>query len=749
MNINKFLQWFILGGLFLVLFLPLYVSDSMFFPFITGKNFAFRIIVELITGAWIILALRVPAYRPKKSLILYAFAAFIGVIAVADVLSENPFKSFWSNYERMEGFVALAHFGTYFLVASSMLAAANLWERFWQTSLGVSVILGGYGILQLAGKLEIHQGSTRLDATFGNSTYFAIYLLFHIFIAAFLAVRLPAPETRQAGHKGAQWVRWIYGAVILLDVFMLYHTATRGAILGLLGGVALTTLLIALFEKGNLMLRKWAIGALVIAILIPVTVLTFRNASWVKESPVLSRFTSISLEETTTNSRFMVWNMALEGFKERPVFGWGQESFNFVFNKYYDPKMYDQEPWFDRAHNVFFDWLIAGGILGLLAYLALFGMALYYIWRREETYFSVTEKSIFTGLFAGYFFNNLFVFDNLTSYVLFFSILAYIHSVYATSWQAVQMPEKGKIKNSVQDKSENVQQDIIFSPIVIIATIFVLYFANYHSLSANLDLIRALQNQNNDPQINLTYFKKAIARDSLGTSEAREQLTMTTSRILGVNVDQKTKDDFVTTAIEELKKQIAWVPGDARYQIFMGSFLNQIGNYDAALEYLKNAQALTPKKQQVYFEMTSAFLNKKDYKNAVDAAKIAYELEPNYDNARIIYAMALLYANNKTEAKKFLEPIRQKSGGGAVVDERLLKAYIDTGDYKSAEEILSALITSDPANYRYHISLAALHLEKGERQKAIAEIQKAVDISPEFKDQGEYYIKEIKAGRNP
>jgi len=132
----------------------------------------------------------------------------------------------------------------------------------------------------------------------------------------------------------------------------------------------------------------------------------------------------------------------------------------------------------------------------------------------------------------------------------------------------------------------------------------------------------------------------------------------------------------------------------------------------------------------------------------VDAAKIAYELEPNYDNARIIYAMALLYANNKTEAKKFLEPIRQKSGGGAVVDERLLKAYIDTGDYKSAEEVLSALIAGDPANYRYHISLAALHLEKGERQKAIAEIQKAVDISPEFKDRGEYYIKEIKAGRN-
>src|SRR3989344_2050613 len=114
MNINKFLQWFTLGGLFLILFLPLYVSDSMFFPFITGKNFAFRIIVELITGAWIILALRAPAYRPKKSLILCALGAFVAVMAVADVLSENPFKSFLSKYERMEGFVALMHVFAYF-----------------------------------------------------------------------------------------------------------------------------------------------------------------------------------------------------------------------------------------------------------------------------------------------------------------------------------------------------------------------------------------------------------------------------------------------------------------------------------------------------------------------------------------------------------------------------------------------------------------------------------------------------------
>ena len=69
--------------------------------------------------------------------------------------------------------------------------------------------------------------------------------------------------------------------------------------------------------------------------------------------------------------------MAIKGFIEKPILGWGQEGFNFVFNKYYDPRMYTQEPWFDRAHNTYLDWLIVGGALGLLSYLAI--IFLFYI----------------------------------------------------------------------------------------------------------------------------------------------------------------------------------------------------------------------------------------------------------------------------------------------------------------------------------------------------------------------------------
>src|SRR3989338_8185774 len=108
------------AGLFAVPFIPLYVSKSLFFPYITGKAFAFRIIVEIILAAWVVLAFAYPEYRPKKTPIFWAILAFVGVVATATFLGVNPMKSFWSNFERMEGLVTYLHLFAYFLVISNV-----------------------------------------------------------------------------------------------------------------------------------------------------------------------------------------------------------------------------------------------------------------------------------------------------------------------------------------------------------------------------------------------------------------------------------------------------------------------------------------------------------------------------------------------------------------------------------------------------------------------------------------------------
>src|SRR3989344_2701519 len=73
-----------LGALFLIPLTPLIVTGSFFFPFITGKAFFFRILVEVAVCAWVVLALLDRAYRPRISAIGIAIVAFVSWMFVAD-----------------------------------------------------------------------------------------------------------------------------------------------------------------------------------------------------------------------------------------------------------------------------------------------------------------------------------------------------------------------------------------------------------------------------------------------------------------------------------------------------------------------------------------------------------------------------------------------------------------------------------------------------------------------------------------
>lgn len=731
MNINTILRRIIIGGIFLVPFIPLIVAPSMFFPFITGKNFAFRIIVEIIFAFWLILAYRDSSYRPQFSWVLVAIGAFVGIITLADFLGENVYKSFWSNFERMEGLITIWHLGAYALVAGTVLNTQKIWWWFAHTSVVASVIVSIYSISQLLKDFALHQGS-RLDATLGNASYLAVYMLFHIFILAFLLFR----------HRGAQFVKWLYGVLMLTEMVVLYYTATRGTILGLIGGSLLAAFLVMIFGKEYPRTRKATAGVFIAVIALIGIFLMIKNTEFVKTSPVLSRFAKISLSETTTQSRFIIWEMSLKGFKEHPILGWGQESYNFVFNKYFDSRLWRQEPWFDRSHNIFFDWLIAGGLLGLLSYLSLFGALFYYLWHNNaDNHFSLFDRSILTGLFAGYFFHNFFVFDNIISYILFFSALAYMHHV------AIETSGKDNMAGVFNGaESSNKNAGMIFGPIVLIILVFIIYTINIKGILAAQTLLQALESHSEGPAKNLELYQQALSYNTFGTGEMREQLLQAASQAADINISSDLKQKFAALAQDEMRKQIKETPNDARYQIFMASFLNRIGRFDDAIPYAERAISLSPHKQTMFFELTTSYLNKKEYDKALEALKMAFELDTTYDRARIFYAMAAIYAGRNDLAETLLVPAY---GTMIIDDDRLVNAYAATKQYNKLVEIWKIRVKNKPGDPQYHLSLAASYLQTGNRSNAVNEIQKVIDLNPQFKEQGQYYIREIQAGRNP
>ncbi len=748
---NSYIRY-TLNALFgLVLLIPLVVSDAFFFPYITGKNFYFRILTEIIFGVWLIGMLYEKSLRPTRSSLLCAFTALVATMAVSTALAENPYKSFWSNFERMEGYVSILHLFAYFVALSSTLRTIKSWLIFWKWSLGISVVASFYGVSQYLGATDISMSASRLDGTFGNATYLAIYLLIHIFVAIWLAVRNCLTEGWREDML-TRYAPFVYGIVVLLELFVLYHTGTRGAILGLLGGAGLAALYTLIFAKNHPIFRKVSAGALGAVLVIVVGFIAVKDTHFVRDSQVLSRFASISLDDTTTKSRFLLWGMAFEGFKERPIFGWGQENFNYVFNKYYDPALWASEQWFDRTHNVIFDWLIAGGALGLLAYLALFVSALFAL---RKSGLPLPEQAVLLGLLAAYFIHNLFVFDNIVSWVLFASLLSMLA---ALSGITPLMGSRVEFSASTRNR--------IVVPLIAVATITSMWFFNAKPMGVASGLIGA-RTGSSGPQAVVQSFEKLLVKRSLGRPEVREQLFQVALSSLSSNTDPNVRTRLIGLADREFARQIEETPDDARYHFFYAILLAAAGDVERAGTYFARAAELSPRKQSMLLELSSNLIVRGKRVEGLEIAEKAYRFDTAYDGGLIGYASALIANGRSSEAEQL---IAERFGTPLHFDNSLLRAYVLVREHSKVLAIWQKRATDIPNDPAVRLSLSAAYLEVGDRPRALATLADTLALyarvvgydplsgtgTPEakqrydaFKGQIDYYVNEIRAGRNP
>jgi O-antigen ligase/tetratricopeptide (TPR) repeat protein len=706
------LKWIIFAGLFLVPFVPFFQPASFFFPFITAKAFAWRIIIQIVFAAWLILVISYEEYRPKRSIAFYAVLAFLAVIGIADLFGVMPIKSFWSNFERMEGYIALLHLGMFFLVIGSLFREEH-WKRWWNTSLIASVIMG---IIALS---EVYlKGEIRVDATFGNPIYLAVYALFHIFIAVFFLYREWLSKT----------LRIVYSFFLFLNIIVLYYTATRGAILGFIGGFTLLAIL-GLFNREHAWARKVGILTLVGFVVLILSFWVVKDASFIKESPVLSRFSSLNMEDIRGQGRYFVWPMAIEGFKDRPILGWGQENFNYVFQEYYKSEMFRLEPWFDRVHNIFLDWMVAGGVLGLSSYLFLY-IALIILIIKDQN-FSKIEKAILYGLIFAYFIHNFFVFDHLISYILFFSLLAYLHSRSSVPVLVSKKISQGTVN--------------VIMPFILVALIFSLYFTNLKPIWANTELLSAIYHLQLNPidvETVVAKFESAYKQSRLGRPEIVEQISFNSPAILSLNdVPIELRNRFFEFARGAVEKQAEDFVDDSRYQLVTGTFLSYTTSSNDALVYLERARELIPNKQQVYFEIGSSLINAKRVAEALEVFRYAYELAPEYRNAQEIYLLGAIYAGDRTLEAKLLEEI----GDGFNV-KRIASAYTNVGRLIESSMILEKQIEISPRDLDLYIMLITSYLKAGRQNDAINVLEKLKLGIPEYKTTAEEYIRQIRSG---
>ncbi len=714
----------VFGGLFAVPFLTLYVENDYFFPFITGKNFWFRILVDITVAAWALLALYEVKYRPRFSWIVSSFSVLLIVMFFANLLGVHPQSSFWSNFERMDGYVSLVHTFLYMLVLGSVLTTRAHWQNLLNTSLVVAVLVALYGLAQYGGLVE---GSGRIDSRLGNAAYMAVYMLFHIFIAFWLFV-----ESKKQNSK------IIYAFLAVLFTFVLVETGTRGTALGLVVGVFVMSGYIGLFGAKSREFRKYAIGAFALLLLAVGAFIVARDSAVVQSNPNLARIANISINDLSI--RATIWGMAWEGVKERPLLGYGQSNFNYVFNEHYNPALYAQEQWFDRSHNIFFDWLTAGGFLGLIAYLSIFAACGYYLLIRplidkSDTSFTVLERAVLLGVLAGYFTHNFVVFDNIVSYMFFAIILGLIHSRVSVPMKRL---EKCKVDEAV------ITQFAI--PVVVVVAAVGMYFAHAPNMAAASDIIDAMRQE--DPVKRLEAFERALSRDSFGQQEIVEQFSQNAISVLqNQQISEDTRKLYAVRAEEELLKLAEDKPGDARIHVFIGSFYRSIGQYEKARDQIAIARTLSPRKQSIIEQQGFVELSLQKEGEAMAFFKEAYELDHRSLEAREFYAGSLFYNGKPEEAKALMDSEAAKLRFAK--SDFLLAAAHEAGETDFLIELFKTRTTTTPDNAQNWATLAFLYTEKGDTENALKTLEEGKVAAPAFAKTATCIAGNIKAGKDP
>ncbi|MFA6427551.1 MAG: O-antigen ligase family protein [Candidatus Magasanikbacteria bacterium] len=591
---EKYIKMFILLLLIVSFFVPLIVVPSHFiFPFIVPKIVVLRSIILLMFGAYIILALSNWAkYKPQiASVISVSVMIFLASKIFSTFIGVDWYRSLWDNHERMLGAFTLIHYVLYYLIITSVFKTKEEWKLFLRFFLSAGLVVLVIGFIQYFNRdFLLNRGSDRVSSTLGNPIYYGGYALFLLFVAALLG----AWETHRA------WK--IYALIgIVFSIVAIFLSGTRGTMLGFFASV-LTVFVLYLVSSKNRRLSK--IMALVFFCLVIVGGLSFlfRESAVVKGIPGFGRLLNTSITRDSADTRIMAWEIAIEAWKEKPVFGWGPTNYYYAFNKYYHPAFLRHgygETWFDNAHNAVLNILAEQGLIGIISYLALFivpfGVLIMQYKRGNGDRYVLIYGVSFLG---AHFVHNFFVFENLTSYLYFFFFLAMINS----------MARQGILDKEY--KAKYISWGTL--GLVFAGVLLLVYSTDINPARANIatvDLLRNFQANNG------ATLREDLEKIKNISSPHIDDIRADVARVTGSGISaSKTVEntesakqvvDFVMDLLEQ-NRQLH--PMDIRYHLQMaqtaqdGARLTQNLSYLLTAEnILTEAQQYSPKRQQIRY----------------------------------------------------------------------------------------------------------------------------------------------------
>ena len=442
-DVGLALLWLVRAGLAAALATPLIVAPDAYFPFVVGKAVYSRSVIEITFALWAALVIFYPRHRPGFSWVLIAFCVWFAVSWLASAFGVSYVRSMWSTYERMQGLVDLAHWLAFASMAATAFSGMRGWRVLFTCNLIVGIVVCSLGLLSFYDLIQSESlgvGGGRLAATMGNPTYLAAYAAVNALLGAGLFVRSFAPGAdgggarRRVGGRGAfsadVWLRPVWASAVVLSLWALWETASRGAALGLAVAVAGLAAFYALRGARTPTARKAALA--VIAALAAVALLFAAARTSKALDPLMqsSRMTArlAIVGDSTDRSlrgRLTAFRAGITAFAERPLLGWGSENFLSAWGRHSDYEESGIETRFDRAHSKIIEEMATKGAAGLAAYIFVWAAMAWALIRSYGRRRGLDRAfiAIVGAAMTAYFIQNLFLFDNFAS-TLQFSLLA-------------------------------------------------------------------------------------------------------------------------------------------------------------------------------------------------------------------------------------------------------------------------------------------------------------------------------------
>jgi len=662
-------------GLFLILLTPFIVNNKFYFPFVAPKSLFFMGLTEIVFFLWLFLIWQNPQYRPKITSLLLVLILFIIVMSLSSIWGANFSHSFWSKFERMTGLLMWFHLFLFFLVLSSIFNSIIDWEKFFIFSILISSLISIIALLELA-KVEGFIISPRQGASLGNTSFLGSYLLFNIFFGLWLI------------FQKRDWLwKTFFLTIIIASFLAIFRSQAQAAFLSILGGGGLLFLLWLSFKTKFKKLGKILLVSSSILVLFSL-ILVFLPGNFIYN--YLEKF---------IKPRYINWEIAWQGFLQRPLLGWGLENYPLFFPKLFNPCFFvsecGKEIWFDRTHNIIFDTLFSLGILGFLSYLGIFIVFFYILIKKyfKEQLINFWTFSIFSVIPVAYFIQNLTVFDMVSSLVMFFSVLAFVS--FLAGLKEEKIPEIAPFDDSKLSQQGPAAalppapppaptpppapapgrgKKKLWLPIFILLTfLFTFSYFIVKPSKSNILMIESLNPQlSSTERINI--YQKVLQTSPLSKYQIREYFSQRSENTIRTilpqffsETNEKRKEEIrkevekeLDFVINELEKTQREMPLDYRSVIQLANLYNLYSSIKPektllAEKYGEKAIFLSPQNQSGYWLLAQSKVYQKKFKEALELAEKAIKLEPRHFLSHFIAIQITKHLNDPQKTEELIQ----------------------------------------------------------------------------------------------